>query len=300
MPEPPTLLRDLSGELDVRQDARMTISEYMNERDVKLERPKYLNAEQSLLWEQAFSRGNRAYREALLSEDERVRWKYQRYIKTYIAAVQGMDREIGRLLDHLDKRGLTENTFIIYTSDQGFFLGENGWFDKRWMDEISSRVPLLMQWNGKIDPGSASSALVQNIDYAPTILDAAGVEAASPMHGVSLLPLATGQTTNWDRDLYYHFYENPGFHGVARHYGVRSERYKLVYYYINDEWELFDLEEDPTDQVNLYGKAGYEGVVKELKLRLATLRSRYQVPDNDPPVPWYYGPFVRLLEWWFN
>jgi arylsulfatase A-like enzyme len=300
VPEPPTLLRDLSGELDVRQDARMTISEYMNERDVKLERPKYLNAEQSLLWEQAFSRGNRAYREALLSEDERVRWKYQRYIKTYIAAVQGMDREIGRLLDHLDKRGLTENTFIIYTSDQGFFLGENGWFDKRWMDEISSRVPLLMQWNGKIDPGSASSALVQNIDYAPTILDAAGVEAASPMHGVSLLPLATGQTTNWDRDLYYHFYENPGFHGVARHYGVRSERYKLVYYYINDEWELFDLEEDPTDQVNLYGKAGYEGVVKELKLRLATLRSRYQVPDNDPPVPWYYGPFVRLLEWWFN
>ena len=300
MPEPPTLLRDLSGELDVRQDARMTIAEHMTDRDVKLERPKYLNTEQSQLWEQAFSEGNRAYREARLSEDDRVRWKYQRYIKTYIASVQGMDRQIGRLLDHLDQRGLTDNTLIVYTSDQGFFLGENGWFDKRWMDEISSRVPLLMQWNGKIDPGSSSSGLVQNIDYAPTILDAAGVEAGSPMHGVSLLPLATGQTANWERDLYYHFYENPGFHGVARHYGVRSERYKLVYYYLNDEWELFDLEEDPTDQVNLYGKAGYEGVEKDLKERLAALRSRYQVPEDDPPVPAYYGPLVRLLEWWFN
>ena len=300
VPEPSTLLRDLSGELDVRRDARMTISEYMTERDVKLERPKYLNAEQSQLWEQAFSDGNRAYREAPLSEDERVRWKYQRYIKTYIAAVQGMDREIGRLLDHLDQRGLTDNTLIIYTSDQGFFLGENGWFDKRWMDEVSSKVPLLMQWKGKIASGIATSALVQNIDYAPTILDAAGVEAASPMHGVSLLPLATGQLANRDRDLYYHFYENPGFHGVARHYGVRTERYKLVYYYVNDEWELFDLEEDPRDQVNLYGKPGYEAIEKDLKLRMATLRSRYQVPDDDPPVPWYFGLLVRLLEWWFN
>jgi arylsulfatase A-like enzyme len=272
----------------------------MTDRDVKLERAKYLDAEQSQLWEQAFSEGTRAYRDASMSDDERVRWKYQRYIKTYIAAVEGMDRQIGRLLDHLDQKGLTDNTLIIYTSDQGFFLGENGWFDKRWMDEISSRVPLLMQWNGKIDPGSASSGLVQNIDYAPTILDAAGVEPDSPMHGVSLLPIATGQTANWERDLYYHFYENPGFHGVARHYGVRGERYKLVYYYLNDEWELFDLEEDPTDQVNLYGKEGYEGVEKDLKERLAALRSHYQVPEEDPPVPWYYGPLVRLLEWWFN
>jgi arylsulfatase A-like enzyme len=235
-----------------------------------------------------------------MSDDERVRWKYQRYIKTYIAAVQGMDRQIGRLLDYLEQKGLTDNTLIVYTSDQGFFLGENGWFDKRWMDEVSSRVPLLMQWKGKIDPGSTSAALVQNIDYAPTLLDAAGVTAASPMHGVSLIPLVTGQTTSWERDLYYHFYENPGFHGVARHYGVRTDRYKLVYYYLDDEWELFDLEKDPMDQVNLYGRAGYEDVVEDLKRRLAALRSRYQVPESDPPVPWYYGPAVRLLEWWFN
>jgi len=235
-----------------------------------------------------------------MSDEERVRWKYQRYLKTYIAAVRGMDRQIGRLLDHLDRNGLADNTLIVYTSDQGFFLGENGWFDKRWMDEVSSKVPLLMQWKGKIDPGSTTNGLVQNIDYAPTILDAAGVEAASPMHGISLLPLVTGQTTNWERDLYYHFYENPGFHGVARHYGVRTERHKLVHYYLNDEWELFDREKDPLDQVNLYGKAGYESVERDLKQRLAALRSHYQVPDDDPPVPWYYGPFVRLLEWWFD
>ena len=300
VPEPSTLLRDLSGELDVRQDARMTIAEHMTDKDVKLERAKYLDADQIELWEQAFSEGNRAYRDASMSDEERVRWKYQRYIKTYIAAVRGMDRQIGRLLDHLEKSGLAENTLIVYTSDQGFYLGENGWFDKRWMDEVSSKVPLLMQWKGKIDPGSATAALVQNIDYAPTILEAAGVEVVSPMHGISLLPLATGQTVDWERDLYYHFYENPGFHGVARHYGVRTERYKLLHYYLNDEWELFDLEKDPSDQVNLYGKTGYESVVEDLKQRLTALRSRYQVPDDDPPVPWYYGPLVKLLEWWFD
>ena len=300
VPEPPTLLRDLSEETLGRREARMTIAEHMTEQDVKLKRAKYLNPEQAQLWEQAFAAGNDAYRTGGLSADDRVRWKYQRYLKTYIAAIQGMDRQIGRLLDHLDRRELTDNTLIIYTSDQGFFLGENGWFDKRWMDEVSSRVPLLMQWDGKIEEGTSTSALVQNIDYAPTILDAAGVEAASPMHGVSLLPLATGQAADWDRDLYYHFYENPGFHGVARQYGVRGKRYKLVYYYQNDEWELFDLQEDPTDQVNLYGKPGYEDIVNDLKLRLATLRSNYKVPEEDPPVPWYYGPLVRLLEWWFG
>jgi arylsulfatase A-like enzyme len=298
--EPATLLRDMSELNTARREARMSIDADMTDNDVKLSMSRNLTDEQAALWESAFAAGNRAYAESELTREEEIRWKYQRYIKTYIAAVQGMDRQIGRLLDRLEQMGLTDNTLIIYTSEQGFFLGENGWFDKRWMDEVSSKVPLLMQWKGKIDPGSASSALVQNIDYAPTMLDAAGVEAASPMHGVSLLPLATGQTAGWERDLYYHFYENPGFHGVARHYGVRTERYKLVHYYLKDEWELFDLQQDPKDQVNLYGKADYEGVVKDLKQRLAALRARYQVPEEDPPVPWYYGPLVTLLEWWFN
>ncbi|MEH6580873.1 MAG: sulfatase [Halioglobus sp.] len=298
--EPESLLRDLSQTIPARQDARMTISEYMTDQDVKLKQAKYLNAEQAELWEQAFAEGNREFLAAELSAENTVRWKYQRYIKTYIAAVQGMDRQVGRMLDYLDQRGLTDNTLIIYTSDQGFFLGENGWFDKRWMDEVSSQVPLLMQWAGKIEPGTATSGLAQNIDHAPTILAAAGVDLVTPVHGVSLLPLATGHGEAWDRDLYYHFYENPGFHGVARHYGVRTERYKLIHYYQDSEWELFDLLEDPGDQVDLYGKAGYEAIQKDLKTRLKALRQRYQVPEEDPSAPWYYGTFIQLIEWWFK
>lgn len=298
--EPETLQRDLSQAIPGRREARMTISEYMTEQDVKLKQARYLNTKQAQLWQQAFAEGNRDFLAADMSSEEKVRWKYQRYIKTYIAAVQGMDRQIGRILDFLDQRGLTDNTLIIYTSDQGFFLGENGWFDKRWMDEVSSRVPLLMQWGGRIEPGTATAGLVQNIDYAPTILEAAGVEPVAPMHGVSLLPLATGHAADWQRDLYYHFYENPGFHGVARHYGVRTERYKLIHYYQDGDWELFDLLDDPDDQVNLYGKAGYEDIQNDLEKRLSALRQRYQVPADDPPVPWYHGPIVKFLEWWFK
>lgn len=132
------------------------------------------------------------------------------------------------------------------------------------------------------------------------MLEAAGVEAGSPMHGISLLPLITDESQNWERDLYYHFYENPGFHGVARHYGVHTDRYKLIYYYRNNEWELFDLFEDPSDQVNLYGKPGYEDIQGDLKTRLAALRVRYEVPEQDPPVPWYHGFLIRALEWWFR
>jgi arylsulfatase A-like enzyme len=300
MEEPATLLRDLDGQTRGRREARMSISEYMTNKDVKLTRAKYLTPEQALLWDEAFAEGNREFESAQLSAEDEIRWKYQRYIKTYAASIQGMDRQIGRVLDYLENNGLMDNTLIVYTSDQGFFLGENGWFDKRWMDEVSSQVPLLMQWPGKIQPGTVTSGLVQNIDYAPTLLDAAGVEQKQPMHGVSLLPLIADDPVEWDRDLYYHFYENPGFHGVTRHYGVRTERYKLVHYYQNDEWELFDLVEDPGDQVNLYGQAGYEGLEGDLKLRLEALRKRYQVPEAEPQAPWYHGPAVRVLEWWFN
>jgi arylsulfatase A-like enzyme len=207
-----------------------------------------------------------------------------------------MDRQIGRLMDYLEAHDLMENTLVVYSSDQGFFLGENGWFDKRWMDEVSSRVPLLMAWPGHIAPGTTSDALVQNIDFAPTLLAAAGVRAPKPMHGVSLLPLFANEPEPWQRDLYYHFYENPGFHGVARHYGVRTERYKLVYYYQNDEWELFDLQTDPGDQNNLYGKPGYDEITRDLEQRLQALRAQYRVPAEDPQAPWYHDALVRAVE----
>jgi arylsulfatase A-like enzyme len=294
--EPDTLLRNLDGLTRARREARMRIEDYMTDGDVKLSQAFDLTAEQEALWEAAFAQGNRQFEEADLSAEEELRWKYQRYIKTYAASVQSMDRQIGRLLDYLESNGLMENTIVLYSSDQGFFLGENGWFDKRWMDEVSSQVPLLVEWQGHIAPGTTSDALVQNIDFAPTLLAAAGVKPEKPMHGVSLLPLFEAQPQPWQRDLYYHFYENPGFHGVARHYGVRTERYKLVYYYQNDEWELFDLVTDPGDQVNLYGKPGYDEVTADLQQRLAKLRAQYQVPETDPEVPWYHGPFIRSIE----
>jgi arylsulfatase A-like enzyme len=294
--EPDTLLRSMDGLNKARRQARMRIADYMTDNDVKLSLGNKLNSEQTALWEHAFAPGNRRFEAADLSEEDIVRWKYQRYIKSYIASVQSMDRQIGRLLDYLQQQDLLENTLIVYSSDQGFFLGENGWFDKRWMDEVSSRVPLLMQWPAHIEPGSTSQALVQNIDFAPTLLAAAGVTPTTPMHGVSLLPLFAPTPQNWQRDLYYHYYEDPVFHGVARHYGVRTQRYKLVYYYQNDEWELFDLVDDPADQVNLYGQPGYAAITKDLQQRLQVLRVQYNVPENDPVVAWYYAPMVRMVE----
>jgi arylsulfatase A-like enzyme len=294
--EPATLLRDLAGASRARQEARMSISEYMTGNDVKLSMGKNLAPEQADLWQNAFAEGNRQFEASDLSEDDEVRWKYQRYIKTYLASVKSMDRQIGRLLDYLEAQDLMENTIIVYSSDQGFFLGENGWFDKRWMDEVSSRIPLVMQWQGHIAPGQSTDALVQNIDFAPTLLDAAGVTPKTPMHGVSLLPLVASEPVEWERDLYYHFYENPGFHGVARHYGVRGDRYKLMHYYENDEWELFDLQEDPQDLVNLYGAPGYKDITRDLKQRLQALRELYQVPQEDPSAPWYHGPMIRVFE----
>lgn len=294
--EPDTLLRDLSDSTSARRDARMTIADYMTDNDVKLSPGRGLTPAQLALWESAFGAGNEAFEQARMTAEETIRWKYQRYIKTYSAAVVSMDRQIGRLLDDLQARGFMDNTIIVYTSDQGFFLGENGWFDKRWMDEVSSRVPLLVQWPGKVAQASASSALVQNIDFAPTLLDAAGVVPPEPMHGESFLPLLLGKPTQWRDELYYHFYENPGFHGVARHYGIHTGRYKLIHYYQNDEWELFDLETDPQELTNLYGKPGTAKLTQQLSARLDALRSRYQVPLEDPEVPWYHGLLIRVME----
>jgi arylsulfatase A-like enzyme len=294
--EPDTLLRDLSGLNRARREARMSIDEYMTDNDVKLSVTRNLTAEQAALWESAFAEGNREFEAAGLSPEETIRWKYQRYIKTYIGSVRSMDREIGRLLDYVDAAGLAENTIVVYTSDQGFFLGENGWFDKRWMDEVSSRIPLLVRWPARVQPGATSDAMVQNIDFAPTLLDAAGVEAPKPMHGVSLMPLLDNPATSWNRDLYYHFYENPGFHGVARHYGVHTGRYKLVHYYRKGEWELFDLEADPHELDNRYGLPGYGAVTRDLESRLSGLRELYQVPEEDPEAPWYHGPLIRAFE----
>ena len=297
MPEPDTLFRSSEGLTRVRQNERMKISRNMTRGDVKLDMQGDLTPEQEALWKNAFEEGNAAFEEANISEQDVVRWKYQRYIKSYLASVKSMDREIGRLLDYLDTLGVSDNTLVLYTSDQGFFLGENGWFDKRWMDEESFRVPLVMQWPGVIDAGSQNTALVQNIDLAPTLLDAAGVTPTKPMHGNSLLPLLSDASKKWRDAVYYHFYENPGFHGVPRHYGIRTERYKLIHYYQDSEYELFDLEADPDELTNLFGKAGFETITEQLLKRLTELRTEYNVPEQDPVAPWYHGYLIRFVEW---
>ena len=204
-------------------------------------------------------------------------WKYQRYMEDYLGAIKSVDRNIGRVLEYLDENGLAENTMVVYTSDQGFYLGEHGWFDKRFMYEESFRTPLLIRYPGVIKPGTINSDLVQNIDFAPTVLDAAQASIPGDMQGVSLLPLFEGDNTNWRDALYYHYYEYPGIHMVKRHYGVRTQRYKLIrFYYDIEAWELYDLEQDPNEMNNIYDHPDYAEVQAQLHQRLKELRNYYQ------------------------
>lgn len=216
-----------------------------------------------------------------LQGKELAEWKYQRYMRDYAKAIQSLDENIGRLLDYLEENNMVENTVIIYTSDQGFYMGEHGWFDKRFMYEESFSTPLVMRLPSRFKKQGEIKELVQNIDFAPTMLALASVEIPSDIQGVSLLPLLENDKapTGWRKSLYYHYYEYPGEHGVRRHYGIRTERYKLIHFYDDiDEWELFDLQTDPREMDNLYGKPGNESIVNELKAELKRLQIQYEDP----------------------
>ena len=216
------------------------------------------------------------FKKAGLSGKELDAWKYQQYMRDYLRVITSVDRNVGRVLDYLEAEGLMENTLIVYTSDQGFYMGEHGWFDKRFMYEESFRTPLLMRLPGGIK-GDVTQ-LVQNIDYAPTILALAGVEIPSDIHGESLLPLLRGEEWQPARDaLYYHYYEFPDEHAVRPHYGIRTEQYKLIHFYGDDysEWELFDLAADKNELNNIYGQSGTEDIVAQLKEKLANLQKLY-------------------------
>jgi len=214
-----------------------------------------------------------------------VRWKYERYLKDYLAVARSMDRNIGQLLEYLDRTGLARNTVVVYCSDQGFYMGEHGWFDKRWMYEPSLRTPFLMRWPGVIKPGSSVSRLMLNIDWAPTMLDIAGVRSPEEVQGTSFLPLVKGDPgsrTAWRKAMYYHYYEYPQPHHVYPHFGVRTERYKLVRFYgPSDSWELYDLVKDPDEVHNLYGHAGYEQVTAGLKSTLKELIREYKDQEAE-------------------
>jgi len=288
IPEPATLFDDqVSGNrTSARLTQDMTIAETMDDLDVKLVPPGDLNEEQLAAWNAVYEPRNEAFRAADLSGDDLVRWKYQRYIKDYLRAVAAVDDQLGRVLDYLDASGLADDTVVVYSSDQGFFLGDHGWFDKRWMYEESLRTPLIVRWPRVTAPGSVDEHLVQNLDFAQTFLDVAGVTDApgmEQMQGMSITPLLRGVSpADWRTSIYYHYYEYPAVHSVQRHYGVRTERYKLIRYYDIDEWELFDLQDDPDEMVNLYDDPEYGAVVASLKEELARLRASYAVPEVDP------------------
>ncbi len=291
IPEPPTLFDDYEGRTSATETQTMMIAENLNRRDLKLEPPNYMNEEQLKAWHADYDPKNQAMEEAGLEGEDLTRWKYQRYIKDYLRCVASVDDNIGRMLDYLNESGLAENTIVIYNSDQGFFLGEHGWFDKRWMYEESMKMPLIVKWPGVVQPGSTDDHLVQNIDFAQTFLDMTGVEAPDDMQGQSIVPLLKGEETDaWrtrnEMGLYNQFYEFPAVHMAQRQYGIRTKRYKLIHYYLIDEWELFDLRRDPYELRSLYDHPMYQDVVQEMKAKLSELRDYYQVPEKDPrPIP---------------
>lgn len=213
-----------------------------------------------------------------MTEEEKMRWKYQRYMQDYLGTVSSVDDNVGRLLDYLEESGLAENTIIVYTSDQGFFLGEHGWFDKRFIYNESFKTPLMIKWPGVVKPGSVEHEMVQNLDFAQTLLSAAGIEPPADMQGESIVPLLKNEKENWTREaVYYHYYEYPAVHMVKRHYGIVSKEYKLAHFYYDiDEWELYDRINDPYEMNNVYNDPNYSQVVVKLKEELKDLRKYYK------------------------
>ena len=281
--EPKTLWDDYSGRTDAAKNQTMTIAKHLFPMDLKLKQPGNLTTEQQMVWDRAYGPKNLAFQQANLEGEDLIHWKYQRYVKDYLRCVDSVDENLGRLLDYLDKNDLIENTVVVYSSDQGWYLGEHGWFDKRWMYEESLRTPLLVRWPGVVSPGSHNHDITSNLDFAETFLQIAGVDVPSDMQGQSLIALFKNNPPNdWRKSFYYHYYEFPGSHSVARHFGVRTNRYKLIHFYQNHEWELFDLKEDPQELNSLHGQSKYASIQKELEAELTRLRQHYQVPKQDP------------------
>ena len=220
-----------------------------------------------------------------LSDTERKHWNYQRYAKHYMRTIKAIDEGVGRLLDYLDEAGLADNTLVVYTSDNGMFIGEHGFYDKRFMYEESIRIPLLMRYPPLIEPGTVEERVVRNIDFAPTFMDLSGLNIPGDVQGRSLRPLMEQHTDpTWDEPLYYHYYEYPWPHRVRRHYGIRTDRYKLIYYYRIQEWELFDLHRDPHELRNVAYAERYREIFRKLKEGLRAQRAKYG-DRTGKPVP---------------
>ncbi len=228
-----------------------------------------------------------------MNSNDLMKWKYQRYMQDYLGSIASVDEGVGELLDYLDANGLSENTIVVYTSDQGFYLGEHGWFDKRFIYNESFKTPLLVRWPKMIKPNSINNQMVQNLDFAQTFLEAAGIKVPEDMQGESLIPLFKGQSTAFRDAVYYHYYEFPGEHNVRRHYGIVTEDFKLVHFYYDiDEWELYDRKKDASELKNVYAEEEYQEVVRNLKSKLKQLRIKYK--DSDSLDHYYIEKYKTL------
>jgi arylsulfatase A-like enzyme len=286
-PEPPTLFDDYSNRGTAEKTQDMTIAKTMRiEEDLKMykDRSKLKNTGLNRLspsqldaWDTVYNPIIRKFYSMNLAGNDLVKFKYQRYMQDYLACIAAIDKSVGKILGFLKENGLDKNTIVIYASDQGFYLGEHGWFDKRWMFEQSYRTPLIIEWPGVTRPGSVSSDMVSNIDLAETFLDMAGVEVPEDMQGRSIVSILKGNTpADWRKEHYYHYYEYPGSHMVKRHYGISTERYKLIHYYYDiDEWELYDIQTDPLELKNVYNDPSYASVKSYLHKRLENLMVKY-------------------------
>ena len=285
-----------SGDLDaiakapVAKIADAKADDFQQANDKTLDQQRFfqvynrMTAQEKAAWKKVYDKRVAEYKRLNLKGDDLVKWKYQQYMKDYLACVVAVDENVGRLLDYLEKEGELDNTIIVYTSDQGFFLGEHGFFDKRIMYEECLRTPLLIRYPQKIKKGIVSDALAMNVDFAPTLLDYAGVAIPDDMQGASLKPVIDNNgkaSTDWRDAVYYHYYEYPSWHMVKRHYGIRTNRYKLIHFYNDiDEWELYDLQKDPKEMRNVYQDPTYGDIVQMMHTKLTALQKQYK--DTNP------------------
>lgn len=303
IPEPSTLFDDYSKRSATLASNEMEIDRHMTwAYDLKLRKderdgielpsfreygtPEYrrMNAEQKVRWDKHFGPKNAAFvadfKAGKIDDRQLVQWKYQRYVQNYLETVKAVDESVGRLLKYLDDNGLADNTIIIYSSDQGFYLGEHGWFDKRWMFEESFKMPFVIRWPGKIEPGSRPKALIQNIDYAPTFLEVAGLKTPSDVQGESMLPVLLDSSKTIHDSIYYAYYEL-GEHAVPQHFGVRTQTQKIFYLPATDQWQMFDLENDPQELTNVYDDPSYSAARTKLLAEYDRLRQLYKAPEIE-------------------
>lgn len=283
----PDEMADVKGPSQEGETNKEDVSK-ANDRQAGIEKFKAaymrMNPEERANWDKAYASRIQEYRSGRLKGDDLTRWKYQQYMRDYCATVKAVDENLGRLLKYLEEEGELDNTIIVYTSDQGFFLGEHGWFDKRFMYEECQRMPLLVRYPAAVQAGTRTHALAMNVDFAPTFLDFAGLEIPADIQGRSLKPILENEgqiPTDWREAVYYHYYEYPSWHMVKRHYGIRTDRYKLIHFYNDvDEWELYDLETDPMEMKNVYNDPAYTEIKVQMHQKLTELQQQYG--DTDP------------------